>query len=529
MKLNAIAISAPAWISRPQDGTALNSSDPASLFNACRYAGLLAQESVGAWGQSNWHPDAGPIRRNFLLLNSLDDMSEFVKLLLRERPNLLLIGSMTLCMPGAIACAAVARALLGDRLVIVLGGRHPTETIYVPNRHPWQDSEVQQHPGSPLGLMASGRIPRVFDLVVSGDGEHIIAAIGEAIAVNSASGRFKIDALIHDLNITIPGKWIIGWLDGEAMRVRASASIPIDYTDMPSIARVFGVSAAFDVFPGCMTAHVFCDIGRGCVYDCTFCSERNSVTDGLRDPHGAARRLYRHMREASEAIKREHPNKKASAFIEDSVLLGGIPNQIDQFISLLQHQPIDIIFGAQLTIDHILSQRVQLERLSTVGLRYLFIGIETLEPEDIGGMSKDLRKGQRNWQERLREALNILDSVNIKCGAAVLFGLGEPHKNRVRLLEILSKLQEETGHPDPISANWAVQHPLRGQDGGANYDYVDWGCPEGPFLHYFQQFGEASVLYPLHYVEPPKIEEVREVSKILRNNFVASQSFPKAS
>lgn len=59
-QIRAIAISAPECISGTKSGRALNSSDPVSLFNACRCAADLARGRESGWAMSNWATD----RRN---------------------------------------------------------------------------------------------------------------------------------------------------------------------------------------------------------------------------------------------------------------------------------------------------------------------------------------------------------------------------------------------------------------------------------------------------------------------------------
>jgi radical SAM superfamily enzyme YgiQ (UPF0313 family) len=93
-----------------------------------------------------------------------------------------------------------------------------------------------------------------------------------------------------------------------------------------------------------MTAHVFSDMGRGCVYDCSFCSERRSVAGSLRDLPNAGNRLYRQLRDAHDVIAQDHPGRGASAFVEDSVMLGGSPKLVDKFASLLEDHPLHIRF-----------------------------------------------------------------------------------------------------------------------------------------------------------------------------------------
>jgi B12-binding domain/radical SAM domain protein len=525
MDLRAIAVAAPDWVAGAKSAEALNSQDPASLFNACRYAALRAQEGSGVWADSNWACARPELRRKLKLLYSLDDLPEFEDLLQRERPNLLMIGAMSLCLPGAIACAERARAILGDSALIVLGGRHVNETMYVEKGGGRCAGNVVHHRGSPLRLMASGRIPAVFDAVVSGDGEYLIAALGDALA-RAFSRALPVRSALRFIDPAAPGDWILGSLDGgRAVAggrpiVLVSAGLDIDYGAMPSPSRMFGASAAFDVFDGRPTAHVYSDTGRGCVYDCAFCSERRSVAGAPRDlPNGAAR-LWRQLDEACDTLRQDRPGRGASAFVEDSVLLGGSPRLVSSFADRLERQPLDIVFGAQLTIDQILTRKAEIERLARVGLNYVFVGIETLFPEAVGGMSKDLGRnhlGRRRapWLARTAEALAHLKENGIQCGGALLFGLGETHKSRLDLIAALQRLQHEIGMPSPISANWAVQHPLCGDDDNANYDYVEWGTPRGPYLDCFHRFGEASLLYPLPRVGPPRLDEVREVTAAL--------------
>jgi len=515
MPLKVVAVSAPDWISGAKDGCAINSRDPASLFNACRYAALLAERDHGAWHNSNWAISRLERRRKVMLMYSLDDLAAFERLLVKEKPNMLLIGAMTLCLPGAIQCALRAKAILGQEVFVILGGRHVTETMYLSDPTLRHRDAVRHHPGSPLRLMADGRIPRVFDLAVSGDGEHIIAALGALVdAATTTRGRQQTVDLAN-LDKNVPGDWIVGALEGGSIRVEVSAGLSIDYNDLPSPSRMFGVTAAFDVFAGRMTAHVFSDIGRGCVYDCSFCSERRSVTGSPRDLSNAGDRLYRQLREAQDVISEDHTTRGASAFVEDSVMLGGSPKLVDRFASLLENRPLRISFGAQFTVDQILTRQSEIVRLARNGLTYLFVGIETLSPTSVGGMSKDVGRNRASWLRRTQEALTFMREHNVSCGCSVLFGLGETHEARIELLQNLSHLQEQIGRPYPVSVNWAVQHPLCGDDAGASYDYIEWGTPDCEFLQYFHGFGEASLLYPLPHVGRPLLSEVQEVSHLL--------------
>jgi hypothetical protein len=252
--LRVVAVSAPDWIKGKKGAKALNSRDPVSMFNATRVAAQASERhDSNPWTRSNWAIEglssASQRRVNrrskTLLMYSLDDMDAFKALILKERPNLLLLGAMTICFPGAIACAKEARALLGNDVFIVLGGRHVNETMKA-NHASQKVAHLNQ---SPLVLMRDKKIDPVFDLCISGDGEYVIEALGMAIG----NGINAYDYLESRQDIL--GEWLASYIDetGEIYDI-VSTGAPIDYTHIPSPSLMFGVHAAFDVFNGRSTS-----------------------------------------------------------------------------------------------------------------------------------------------------------------------------------------------------------------------------------------------------------------------------------
>jgi hypothetical protein len=276
---------------------------------------------------------------------------------------------------------------------------------------------------------------------------------------------------------------------------------------------MFGVQTSFgDTFGHrSLTAHVFSDAGQGCVFDCKFCSERRSVTGSPAPIKNSARRLFRQFESAVQVIREDTPLYQASAFVEDSTLLAGSKPELHHLVNLLGKAQLDLVFGGQFTLPQILNRAEILRELKAVGLNYLFTGLETLDPRLIGGMNKDT-KPKDSWLGRAEKVFDLLSSLGITCGVALLFGLGESRQSRVELFRHLELWRRHYGFPNPISMNWAVQHPLNGFDGGTGYTYHEWGTPPGPYLEAFQAFGEASLNYPLAGQQPPTLEEVQEVT-----------------
>lgn len=516
MALRVVAISAPHYQAGATGELVLTSSDPVSLFNGCRHSAAAAALRRGAWGDSNWCGDRADRRRSVLLLHSLDAGLVMLEAKLDEvRPQLLLIGAMSLCLPGAIACARRAREMLGDRVAIVLGGWHASETMF---RAP-DGSRVLHHAGSPARLMAEGHLPEdTFDVVVSGEAGGLITRIGELIATGDS--RFGAAPLVRrrlSEASTIPGDWIAAYTHKAVVHEVVGSSSPPPDVVLPPPSTLFGISTCFDVFDGKPTAHVFSDSGRGCIYDCTFCSEGMSAVGSRPRLQGAADRLDAQMRAANAVVAADHPGLAAAAFVEDSVFLGGSPKMIERFVSLARAHPTGVTFGCQFTIDQILSRKDLIIALASLGLSYVFVGLETSEPPSIGGLSKNVRP-QTAWLNRMEEVLEFLSSIGVSCGVAVLFGLGEHQQSRLQLLAVLRRWRQQYQSPRTISFNWAVQHPLRGNDGGANYRYLDWALPDSDWRHAFEPFGEASAIYPLagrHRPDRLEIAELRSAIEVV--------------
>lgn len=511
MSLKVIAVSAPYLPEKGLVNYSLKSEDPASLFNACRYAAFLAENGIGSWGGSNWAVPRKKRRENILLMNSLkEEITDYELLIEREQPNLLLIGAMTLCLPGAVAVAKKAKEILRDKVCIVLGGWHSTETIYFDNCL----NKVKHHISSPLKLMLEGYIEPVFDFIVSGESEYVVAEIGSIVDLLDQRNLplFKIyDYFSSAFNV--PGDWILGWIKGEEILTIKGRGYSIDRDELASPCSMFGVKASFDIFGDRPTAHVFSDLGRGCVYDCDFCSEASSLCGSLVQINTSAERLFGQLKDAVGVIKEDNSSCGTSAFVEDSTMLAGSNIALRKLADLLSASPLDICFGGQLTIDQTLSRIDILGELKKLGFNYLFVGLETMYPESIGGMAKD-RSLKDNWLFRAEKMFEALSEIEIFCGISLLFGLGESRRSRILLFEQIIKWRKSYGVPYPISINWAVQHPRRGNDGKANYRYIQWGTPVGPFLDVFKDFGEASVNYPVAGQEPPDIEEVKEITQI---------------
>lgn len=498
-KLRFMAVSAPQWISNGGIATSytLDSRTPFSLQNAMRLGAVSVENWESRWSESNWC-EQELLDDSVFLLNYYDEeKSVFEERLHSIQPQVLFIGSMTLSLPSAVEFAKAAKQKLGDDVFIVLGGKHAIETTYLSH------GEVKHHPGSISLLMQGGTVPQVFDLIVSGDGEEVVQMIGEVIGGEVLDGQpIKNFSYYKDLFQAIRGNFILSWIDQGVIQTMVRQKNPLNYGQLPSPVSLFGVNNSFPVFGKEYTAHVYSDMGKGCVFNCFFCSERSGVNGSAVQTGIPAQRLYNQLRDASMQ------GDSMSAFVEDSIILTGNPKHLNGLAELLEAGPLNIVFGGQFTIDYVLKPEVQtaIKRLAKVGLVYVYTGMETANENIATTMSKNTDR-KHGWIERNEQAVRFLTENGIKHGISILWGLGETQIDRTHQLEVVEEWQTRYHNPVCVSPNWATQHPLFNQ---SVFTYTEWGTDRASeYLPYFVElFGEASERYKLDGIELPSLAEL---------------------
>lgn len=437
-----------------------------------------------------------------------DEINDFIELLEKKKPNLLLIGVMTLSYPGAIALAKCAKAILKNDVFIVLGGKHCIETFS------YQNNAFYHHKGSPLKNMIDSN-ENYFDLVLSGDGEEVIVQIGEMLGdiLESKKEQKTFFTQINKLQ-KAKGKWFAGWIDKSKKSIEhiKSNELLLNYDSMPTPAEVFGITAMFPIFESDITGHAYSYMSKGCVYNCYFCSEKSSINGKMSQKNTAPERLYKQFEKIREIGIKENKAKTISAFVEDSIILSGNINLLKKFNELLKSKPLSIKWGCQLTIDLFLRKDFLeiISELKEQGLMYILFGMETINENIASKMSKNSQK-KKNWTDRNEEVLHQASRLGLKIGFTILWGLGEHSSDREKHLKSLKYWKSEYGLPNVISLNWAVQHPLIND--GVDYDFLEWGTPiNSKYLEIFiELFGEASEKYCLENIELPHMSEMEKI------------------
>lgn len=511
--LRVLGVSAPHYAKKDDAiiSTSLNSSDPFSLYNAYKVAAEKAQNGDENWGDSNWNTKEGRDNSIMLLQYYYNDAPRFLEKLKEINPNLLFIGSMTLGFAGAVEIAKLAKRALGDNVFVVLGGKHTGETMFE------EEGKVKQLKSSPLLLMKDGKIPRVFDMICSGDGEEILYQIGNGINQCLKNDEKFDNVYKYDGLKKAKGDWTLGWLNKEnECEFIQSQKSPLNYDEMPLTSEIFNISTKFDVFENSdLTAHTMSYLSKGCVHNCFYCSESSRINGKLKQTETGAQRLYKNLESIQRVGKERYGTDKMSAFVEDSIILAGNPKLLNELSRLLEEKPLNVEFGGQFTIDTLLDDRNQevVSRLSKQGFKYVFLGLETNNEEIAETMSKNkVRKGM-SWIEKNEKAIEFIKSQNMKYGVSVLFGIGESQQDRINLMNTIKGWQQKYGLPNVVSMNLAVKHPLRNNE---EYDYIEWGTSsDSEYLPIFTKlFGEASEKYKMPGIELPTVDELKELQQM---------------
>lgn len=336
------------------------------------------------------------------------------------------------------------------------------------------------------------------------------------ITTNDNMNAKKIfsDAILKGISET-PGKWIAGRVVDGRIETLISKGNSINRDCLPSPVKMFGIETGFDIFQGALTGHVFSDMSSGCIHDCDFCSERSDVCGSLMQIETSSNRLFRQLVDVYEVVKEDSPGRNASAFVEDSIILCGLTSQLVKLDGALSDHPIDIEFGGQLTIDIAIKQKSLIANLMQKGFSYVFVGLETFNPSSIGGMNKDI--GKNGWLTRAKMMVDDYTKMGMKIGVSVLFGLGESQNQRISLLRMISDWKKQYKNPQIISFNWAAQHPLRGKDNLAGYEYINWAIDDPEYVKIFRDYGEASMIYGIPGIKIPKIEELLELQSAIKS------------
>lgn len=389
------------------------------------------------------------------------------KVLNKIQPKVVLISSVS---PGHRYALEIARAVRKHQpdCIIILGGRHTDETMHF---DPMKRT-LNLEPTSTLRLIDEGKIDRLVDFIVSGQGYYALDVLLKAISLTMdlETRQVKLEEVIQTLDEyaaylnKIEGQAVITAVTEDTFHTWPLFGHKLVLQHLPSPYQAFAIRARFPIFETngqvSRTAHFM--VTNSCPYHCLFCSEGSAVVgvfltfndDGIAS---AIRRMVEYISYGAEAV-----------FFDDSIFWGGNMGRIANFCrewekirSLAQQAPDSVLhlfgfdlpgqdvlqfqWGAQFTADILASRNNPQETdyilscMYKAGCTYIYMGIESLAEDVINHVHKNVNRKEL-WETRVRRALGIARHNGIRVGSSVLFGLeGENHTT---IEETISKVEE---------------------------------------------------------------------------------------
>ena len=444
----------------------------------------------------------------------------------RTRPSAVLISSVSAGFRYAIEIAALVRRHAPQALV-VLGGRHADETVAFDRR----SGEVRTTWSSPPAGIRDGRVPPVFDVVVSGQGAHALDAVLRALALalpwadGRPDTRMVVDRLValgaSGLEIAGAGAISVVLPDGDLVALPFDGP-PARMRDQPSPYRAFPIRARFSVFSEeeepaepPLTAHMM--TADTCPFRCTFCSEGRGVS---RAP---ARFGRGEEEDVVDRVCELVHYGAAAVYFDDPVFWGGSFSSMTAFCTALARvraaavdaptahdrwigTPADrerlrrLQWGAQLTVDLVAAPTARardraataLAAAASAGCTYIYIGIESMADAVMANVHKNqVTNRQTRWGAKVREALEIVREAGIRVGSSVLFGLeGETHETIEQTVEEVGQLID-AGLLTLASPNILTYHPgtaIAHEHVGERLDYHSPVPNRAPYTFFEEAF-----------------------------------------
>lgn len=379
--------------------------------------------------------------------------NQFIEHVLQPmQPRVVLISTVS---PGFRYAIDIARTIRSHapNALIVLGGRHIDETV----RFNYLTETLDLLNSGPLSAIADGRIPCVFDFVISGDAYYALDCLLKAIALTmdipqKVATTPQVVSVLRSLvyeYCNTPGRALICGLTETTTDIFPMPGLKIDLSALPNPYQAFAIRSRFPIFTNedgfvLRTGHLL--LVDACPYKCNFCSESVLVMGRMQrfSQEPVARSLERILtcvQYGAEAL-----------FFDDSVFLGGNVQQVlelcwalaqAQELAQVHSDPyhqrlVKLQWGAQLTVEFLTSlmttekARHLLVAMQSAGCNYIYIGLESLASGVMNKIHKNIqRQNGRTWSDKIWQGLRLLKEVGIRAGTSILFGLDGETKETI--------------------------------------------------------------------------------------------------
>jgi len=178
------------------------------------------------------------------------------------------------------------------------------------------------------------------------------------------------------------------------------------------VAEPFDASAVptprFDLVADHHTVPLAMEATRGCPFSCEFCALTGY---GTRFQFRPPELVVRDIRKGQEMLRGRVPDDKLRRVLFADNNIGGNPKRLRELCDALR--PLDLIWGSAITFNAV-SDAGLVQELSSAGCRFLFMGLESFNPEAIQDMHK--------YQNAIDQTRRVMDQCRDR-GIVVVSGL----------------------------------------------------------------------------------------------------------
>ncbi len=343
------------------------------------------------------------------------------------------VPSNTTAVLNGIALECAERCVLGDDVDIVTAAIDETNTRVKPERI---IREIQDSGGAGLiGLVGvqSNQFPRAVDIARPFRAAGIQVCIGGFHVSGSLSMLSYIPKEIQeamDLGISIFAGEAEGRLDAVLRDAYRNELKPLYnfMADLPGLEGAVLPVSSGDILKGRLTARASFDSGRGCPFQCSFCTIIN--VQGRKSRYRTADDIEAILRAAmAQGIKK--------FFITDDNFARNKNWEaiFDRIIKVREEEGVKFGFIIQVdTLCHRIPNFV--EKAGRAGANRVFIGLENINPDNLIGAKKK--------QNRITEYREMLQAWK-RVGALTFCGyiIGFPNDTRERVLRDIEIVKRE--------------------------------------------------------------------------------------
>lgn len=306
------------------------------------------------------------------------DWDQLEKEIEKISPDVVAITALTPTIEQALQSARIAKNILPESTVI-LGGYHPTFTF----------KELLKND--------------FLDVIIIGEGEYTMLELIQAL--ESGSELHQVNGIATRDFVTPPRK-IIEDLDN--LPFPARHLLPMDQYKILNIKLPTGTMIS----------------GRGCPYQCSFCSSAAMHGKKLR------MRSAKNVVDEMEHLSNDH-HTKMIAFMDDTFTVN--KKRVEEICDEIKKRNLDVFWGCTTRVDT-LSHRM-LQKMSDSGCITLFMGVESADQQILDNVNKKITIN------KVKNAFELARNYDIRTIASVVLGMpGDSKENILKTIKFVKNL-----------------------------------------------------------------------------------------